>query len=107
MRHSSRESSPPTSGIQLAVTTRCTVVTIVGGLASSSPILNSGSYNLSNPQSLNRYNYVRNDPVNFVDPLGLDGIGALGGAAGNTLTPRGGVLGGAAADALNIGPGTV
>jgi RHS repeat-associated protein len=23
------------------------------------------------PQSLNRYSYVRNDPVNFVDPLGL------------------------------------
>jgi len=26
------------------------------------------------PQSLNRYSYVRNDPVNFVDPSGLDGI---------------------------------
>jgi len=26
---------------------------------------------VSNPQSLNRYAYVRNDPVNLVDPLGL------------------------------------
>jgi hypothetical protein len=31
-----------------------------------------GSYNLSDPQSLNRYNYVQNDPVNFVDPSGLN-----------------------------------
>ncbi|HKV35652.1 MAG TPA: S8 family serine peptidase [Pyrinomonadaceae bacterium] len=31
-----------------------------------------GSYNLANPQSFNRYAYVNNDPVNFVDPKGLD-----------------------------------
>jgi RHS repeat-associated protein len=31
-----------------------------------------GSYNLADPQSFNRYAYVQNDPVNFVDPLGLD-----------------------------------
>jgi RHS repeat-associated protein len=31
-----------------------------------------GSYDLGNPQSLNRYAYVGNDPVNFVDPTGLD-----------------------------------
>jgi RHS repeat-associated protein len=31
-----------------------------------------GSYDLSNPQSFNRYAYVGNDPVNFVDPSGLD-----------------------------------
>ena len=30
-----------------------------------------GSYSLANPQSLNRYAYVNNDPVNFVDPTGL------------------------------------
>ena len=30
-----------------------------------------GSYDLSNPQSFNRYAYVQNDPVNFVDPTGL------------------------------------
>ena len=31
-----------------------------------------GSYNFSDPQSLNRYSYVQNDPVNFIDPSGLD-----------------------------------
>jgi RHS repeat-associated protein len=31
-----------------------------------------GSYDLTNPQSFNRYAYVQNDPVNSVDPLGLD-----------------------------------
>ncbi|MCA1568077.1 MAG: S8 family serine peptidase [Acidobacteria bacterium] len=31
-----------------------------------------GSYDMSDPQSLNRYAYVQNDPVNFVDPLGLN-----------------------------------
>ena len=30
-----------------------------------------GSYDLTDPQSLNRYAYVRNDPVTFVDPDGL------------------------------------
>jgi len=30
-----------------------------------------GSYNLSDPQSFNRYAYVQNDPVNFTDPTGL------------------------------------
>jgi len=38
------------------------------------------SYNLTNPQSFNRYAYVNNDPVNFLDPLGLDPSGALGAA---------------------------
>ena len=33
-----------------------------------------GSYELTNPQSFNRYSYVRNDPVNFVDPSGLEEI---------------------------------
>ena len=31
-----------------------------------------GSMNLGNPQSFNRYAYVLNDPVNFIDPSGLD-----------------------------------
>ena len=33
-----------------------------------------GSYNFSDPQSLNRYAYVQNDPVNFVDPSGLNAV---------------------------------
>jgi RHS repeat-associated protein len=31
-----------------------------------------GSYSLTNPQSFNRYAYVQNDPVNLVDPSGLE-----------------------------------
>jgi RHS repeat-associated protein len=30
-----------------------------------------GSYDLTSPQSFNRYAYTQNDPVNFVDPSGL------------------------------------
>jgi RHS repeat-associated protein len=30
-----------------------------------------GSYDLNDPQSFNRYAYVQNDPVNFIDPSGL------------------------------------
>jgi RHS repeat-associated protein len=30
-----------------------------------------GSYDLTDPQSFNRYAYVQNDPVNFADPSGL------------------------------------
>jgi RHS repeat-associated protein len=33
-----------------------------------------GSYNATDPQSLNRYSYVQNDPVNFVDPTGLNAV---------------------------------
>jgi len=36
------------------------------------PDPSDGSYDLSDPQSFNRYGYVRGDPVNFVDPSGLD-----------------------------------
>ena len=32
----------------------------------------NGSNNLSDPQSFNRYNYVQNDPVNYIDPSGLE-----------------------------------
>jgi RHS repeat-associated protein len=42
-----------------------------------------GSYDFSNPQSFNRYAYVQNDPVNFVDPLGLDP--EIEGGLGNSL----------------------
>ncbi|MFZ0748655.1 MAG: RHS repeat-associated core domain-containing protein, partial [Pyrinomonadaceae bacterium] len=37
----------------------------------SQPDPYDGSYNLTDPQSFNRYAYVQNDPVNFVDPSGL------------------------------------
>jgi hypothetical protein len=35
------------------------------------PDPDDGSYDLTNPQSFNRYAYVQNDPVNWVDPSGL------------------------------------
>jgi len=38
----------------------------------SQPDPYDGSYSLTDPQSFNRYAYVQNDPVNFVDPTGLD-----------------------------------
>ncbi|MGH9832470.1 MAG: RHS repeat domain-containing protein [Blastocatellia bacterium] len=34
-------------------------------------VLGVGAADAANPQSLNRYSYVGNDPVNFVDPSGL------------------------------------
>jgi hypothetical protein len=45
-----------------------------------------GSYNVTDPQSLNRYAYVQNDPVNFVDPSGLDDDPYAGLEFGGTLT---------------------
>lgn len=38
----------------------------------SQPDPSDGSYDVTNPQSFNRYAYVQNDPVNLVDPNGLD-----------------------------------
>jgi RHS repeat-associated protein len=38
----------------------------------SQPDPYDGSYDATNPQSFNRYSYVQNDPVNFVDPTGLN-----------------------------------
>jgi len=37
----------------------------------TSPDPYRGSMTIANPQSFNRYSYVNNDPVNFVDPVGL------------------------------------
>jgi hypothetical protein len=34
--------------------------------------LGTGAFNLADPQSLDRYAYVRNSPMSLVDPLGLD-----------------------------------
>ena len=34
-----------------------------------------GSYRFTDPQSFNRYAYVQNDPVNSVDPSGLNAVG--------------------------------
>jgi RHS repeat-associated protein len=33
-----------------------------------------GGYDMTDPQSFNRYSYVQNDPVNFVDPSGLNRV---------------------------------
>jgi RHS repeat-associated protein len=38
-----------------------------------SPDPYAGSYDPSNPQSFNRYAYVMNGPLSYIDPLGLDG----------------------------------
>jgi RHS repeat-associated protein len=44
----------------------------VSGRWSSPDPAGLAAVDLSNPQSLNRYAYVMNNPVRFVDPLGLD-----------------------------------
>ncbi|HEY2496730.1 MAG TPA: RHS repeat-associated core domain-containing protein [Candidatus Angelobacter sp.] len=41
-----------------------------GRFLSADPYL--GSINITNPQSLNRYAYVTNNPMNLVDPSGMD-----------------------------------
>lgn len=38
----------------------------------TSPDPYNGSASLGNPQSFNRYNYVENQPTNFIDPSGLN-----------------------------------
>ncbi len=61
------------------------------------------SMSVGNPQSFNRYAYVQNDPVNFVDPSGLDGgadfltallLGAQVGASFSVYGGGDGFLGG-------------
>ncbi len=42
----------------------------------------SGSYDIENPQSLNRYAYVNNNPLGFVDPTG-EALGVVNGAGGS------------------------
>ena len=69
-----------------------------------SPDPYEGSYDISNPQSLNRYAYVLNNPLAYIDPWGLDygvdcgpscvgvvgSVGGLtgGGSGGNRLSPN-------------------
>lgn len=42
----------------------------LGRFTSADPLLASGK--APNPQTWNRYNYVGNNPINLIDPLGLD-----------------------------------
>ena len=46
------------------------------------PDPSDSSYDLTNPQSLNRYAYVQGDPVNFIDPSGR-----MGEATGGYCSP--------------------
>ena len=47
-----------------------------------------GSYDLTDPQSFNRYAYVRNDPVNFADPTGMLTVGPVNGGQLRVVTVR-------------------
>jgi RHS repeat-associated protein len=58
-----------------------------------------GAAELTNPQSLNLYSYVENDPVNSTDPLGLDGSTFVWSWMGPFPTSSGGGGGG-----LRLGP---
>jgi RHS repeat-associated protein len=64
-----------------------------GRFLSPDPYL--GSIDASNPQSLNRYSYVDNNPANFIDPLGLIGLcppGMQTDAKGTGCEPKHGTL---------------
>jgi RHS repeat-associated protein len=53
-----------------------------------------GSYDAGDPQSFNRYSYVQNDPVNFVDPSGLmPCIDTIDPATGTLVCIGGGTVG--------------
>lgn len=80
-----------------------------GRWTSSDPY--GGSMNAGDPQSFNRYNYVQSDPINNVDPTGLDfcsaqysyqqcgGFAGLrGGYFGDAYASRQSVVGGLSSD---------
>jgi RHS repeat-associated protein len=52
----------------------------------TSPDPYNGSLTIANPQSFNRFTYTQNDPVNFVDPSGLNAESAGGGGWSCTVT---------------------
>ena len=64
-----------------------------------SPDLYQGSYDFTDPQSMNRYSYVENNPLSLVDPLGQDGALPIPGAGTAGL---GGCIGAAASEGSNV-----
>jgi hypothetical protein len=58
--------------------------------------------NVMAPQSLNRFSYVANDPVNLIDPLGLWGEPDDVDSSTNTITGHGPCI----ATVVDQGPGT-
>jgi RHS repeat-associated protein len=54
-----------------------------------SPDPYSGSYDFTNPQSMNRYSYVLNNPLSFIDPPGLMLCSVVGGGSWGVSTDDG------------------
>ena len=63
-----------------------------------SPDPYDGSYDITNPQSLNRYSYVLNNPLSSVDPLGLSDCTAWEIAMGFCTVVTAPPIGGSAPD---------
>jgi RHS repeat-associated protein len=61
----------------------------------------NGSYDLSNPQSMNRYSYVNNNPLGFVDPSGMAGGWATG-IGGSVCSNTNGDAGDSSFSGINI-----
>jgi RHS repeat-associated protein len=56
-----------------------------------SPDPYDGSYDTSNPQSMNRYGYVLNNPLSWADPSGLNPCDGVSGDSGDARPANGGV----------------